>query len=92
MGNWRIVIEGVGAHHNGMTGIITNPDGTETRYTQGIPSNALLGIDEKNVRWEANIPYDANVMTTEFVQELKNKGHNIKQASFEILYGQKDYL
>ena len=63
MGNWRIVIEGMGVHHNGTKAVMQ--DGTEIR------GGVTQEHREKHgdvLRWEPVLPTDANNMFYEFLK------------------------
>ena len=84
MGNWRMVIEGTGVHHNGMTAISKDIDGKEVRIRGGVPP----GVDV--IEWISSVPEDADNQFFQFVKLLEQMGHKIHLAKMELL-GHVDY-
>ena len=82
MGNWRMVIEGQGMHHNGTKAVMK--DGSV--ILDGVKSELIDSIDH----WAPKQPHDADRMWREFVEALKAAGHVIHSIKFECL-GQVEY-
>lgn len=103
MSNWRMVIEGMGVHHNGMTAILPSTDEIKTvlaekkkYYTDKegklyVPGGIPAELGPKVESWTPTVPTDANAQFADFVKDLKDMGHVINHASFEVT-GQKEYV
>lgn len=97
MGNWRLVVEGTGAHHNGQQAVVRYEDGREATIRGGIKYVDGKSVDNDGIpvfvlKWEAAVPNDANSLFIEFVKDLRSKGHTINLAQFQVLCGQVEYF